>query len=289
MKKKFITNAVVLIMILVLSISLLVHGVSPTTEGNDNKQSQEIIKENEKFNDSDLNGIDDEYILSRQTAIALYHEGYDFYDIEVAKDLAVFCKKTPIELLKIKGKVQYIAIGENDEGNTNLVDSSKTWEEVTDELNIKLEKPTESLNIPAPQIEELKILGLEEHQIEVVFALAFNFNKDYKEIASEFKKGKTEKELEERFSDEKKKESEKNKVNPIQAMKNTEKLLIKQYAITNEDIEICKLNGITNIIDISFAKDVAIKNKISIKKVLELHNKHKQWDKVVEEAEVIGK
>lgn len=258
----------------------------------DNIQVQEverILQENGIPIDTNLTIEEDEYILSRSTALALFDQGYDFYDIEVAKELAKFCAKTPLELLKTKGKSMYVPSEDDEQKNIMLRVQSKSWAEIVEELGIKIEKPTKVLGIAAEKIEELEQQNLDENEIEAVFAMAYNFQKDYQEIASELKRGSTVEELEKRYTEEREAKLRQKKVDEKLAKKNTEKILINKYQITEQDLEKFKKYGITNLVDIAFVKDLAIKSNMNEDQILELKNKYKSWSLVTEKAEVTVK
>jgi len=260
-----------------------------TNEKHDDSKAQEVEKifqENGISIDTEINVEENEYILSRRTALALYDQGYDFYDIEIAKELALFCTKTPLELLQIKGKSVYVSSEDEAQGKVNIENQSKSWAEVVEELGIKLEKPVEALGIPDEKISELKQQNLDDNEIEAVFAMAYNFQKDYREIASELKRGSTIEELEKRYTEERESESRQKRVDAKIAKKNTEKILINKYQITDKDIEKCKKHGITNLVDIAFAKSLAKKSNMNLDQILELKNEHKQWNRVAEKAGV---
>lgn len=220
--------------------------------------------------------------LPKEKQIELYNQGYDFYDIHIAEDLAAMCNKTPQELLELKGKTTY----EARKDGSIYENSGKEWSEIVKELNITLVKPTEALGISDEKLYEMKKQGLSDNEIHQVVILAFNYNQDYKDILKELKNGKKLDELKKIYWEQKMNDSQKRNVSTDVAQKNTEKALKKQYNITDDDIKLCKNNGITNIVDIAVAKDISKQSQKSLQKVLEIKKTKGNWKEVKAEMGV---
>lgn len=218
--------------------------------------------------------------LPRERQIELYNQGYDFYDIHKAEELSALCSKTPEELLAVKGKSKDEISNSKEKGTLAMQQNGKTWDEVIKELNIKYENPTEVLNPLDEQKAKMKGLGLSDQQIGQSISLALNYKKENSEVAAEFKKGKTYEQIEKEYIEERNNVSKSRKVPEAVAKENTEKLLKKQYNITEEDIKKCQQNGTTEIVDIAIAKDMANKNNIKLDKVLEIKKSKKNWSEV---------
>lgn len=215
--------------------------------------------------------------LPRDQELALYNQGYDFYDIEVAENLAGLCEKTPQELLTMKGKTTYTT----DVGS--IKESSKPWSDIVSALKIKLETPTQALGISSAQIDDMKQQGLSEADIEQVAILSFNYKKDYHEILKQITKDTNIESVKKKYWQTRQDDAKKQEPKEI-AKANTEKLLKKQYNITDDDIKKCGQGGLTNIVEIAIAKDIAIKNNIKLDQVLQIENNKKNWQEIRAEA-----
>ena len=246
----------------------------------DAKDIPQLIGEKEETYEEWESRMENSNKLPREKELELYNQGYDFYDIQVAEDLAGLCGKTPEELLELKGKTQYTVEG------GEIKENSTPWSQITSQLNINIQKPTQALGITPEQIEEMKSQGLKEDEIEQVAILSFNYRKDYKDIVNEIKQGKTVKDLKKQYWEKNREEAREKKVSDKDAKENTERVLKKQYNITDEEIEKCKSKGVSDIVEIAMAKDIAIKNNMKLEKVLEIKKDRKDWEKVNEEAEV---
>ncbi|MCX8132307.1 MAG: hypothetical protein N3I35_19710 [Clostridia bacterium] len=216
--------------------------------------------------------------LPREKELELYNQGYDFYDIDRAEQLSLFCDKTPEEILKMKGKTTFI---DKINGDKRAVEEvSRPWNDVIKELDIKAKTPVEELKIPSEQVKEMKNQGLSEQEINEVAIMSFNYKKEYKEIFKNLKKGKTIKELKKMYWEENINASKRKFIPYAQIESDTERILKKQYGITDQEIEKCRQYGIDNIVDIAFAKDLANKNKVKLDKVLNLKKDKKEWKAV---------
>ena len=216
--------------------------------------------------------------LPRDQELALYNEGYDFYDIQVAEDLSGLCDKTPQELLLLKGKATYKTV------DGKIVDSSKPWDDIIKKLNIEFQTPTEALGVTSTQINEMKQKGLSDNDIEQIVILSFSYKKDYNEILTEIEKGKGIDDLKKQYWQNRQDGSKELHISEKKARESTEKLLRKQYNISDADIEKCKKSGITNVVEIAIAKDIANKNNTKLDHVLNIKKNKTNWDDVRKEA-----
>lgn len=210
--------------------------------------------------------------LTQEQVRELYDLGYDFYDIQIAEELAVFCDNTPRELLALKGKTTFEVI----EGEIRE-NSQMQWDDIVELLDIQLVKPTEALGIPESQINAMKSQGLSEKEIQEVTILSFNYNKEYNEILAELKSGSKVDDLKKNYWEERMEESRTSIVPVEVAGKNTEKVLIRQYGITEEDIRLCNENGVASMVDIAVAKDIVNNSEKSLKEVLDSKKTKSNW------------
>lgn len=216
--------------------------------------------------------------LPRDQELALYSQGYDFSDIQEAEYLTGLCEKTPQELLQMKGKTTY----STDSGS--IKDSSKPWSDIISELKIKLQTPTHALGVTSAQINDMKQQGLSDADIEQVALLSFNNKKDYTEIVSEIKQGTSLEDLKKKYWQTRQDDAQKQDVPKDKAKANTEKLLKKQYSITDDEIQKCSEQGITNMVEIASAKDIANKNNVGLDQVLQIKKNKNDWKAVRDEA-----
>ena len=212
--------------------------------------------------------------LPREKELELYDQGYDFYDIQVAKELAGLCGKRPEDLLTLKGKTIF------EVENGNIVDKSKPWDDVIKGLDIKFIKPTDAFGITHSQINEMKQQGLSDRNIQEAAILSFNYKKEYKSILKEIKKGKTVKGLKKEYWEEKNNSLKEQKVSKVKAEENTEKILKRQYNITNDDIKKAKEYGIEKIVDIAMAKGISGDDKVKFEDVLKAKRDKGSWKDV---------
>ena len=213
--------------------------------------------------------------LPREEVIRLYNSGYDFYDISVAESLSMLCNKTPQELLPIKGKTQYIV----NEGS--IQEEEKDWKEIVDQLGIKLQKPTEVLEISQEQTDIIKKQGYTDEEVQMIVITAFNYKVGYNYIIAELKKGKTLDEVNKECWNKRRQDSKKIIVSKDTARKNTKNVLKKQYKITEEDIKLSKDKGITDMVEMAMAKDIASKKKVKLEDVLkEKIKENKSWKEI---------
>lgn len=240
--------------------------------------AQSSSSENDVTYDEWKASMESENKLPREQELALYNQGYDFSDIQEAEDLAVLCGKTPQDLLALKGKRTYSTDG------GSIKDISKPWSDVIKELNITMEAPTQAMGITSDQISDMKQQGLSDADIEQVAVLAFNYHKNYKEILSAIAQGTSVEDLKKQYWQTRHDEAQKQDVSKDKARANTERLLRKQYNITDDDIKTCGTYGINDIVEIALAKDVAIKNNIGLSKVLQLKKTKNNWNDVRNEA-----
>lgn len=302
-KRKFFIKEMGIIIGIICILSVTVFGISLTNINTQKTQNLERNKDKTTANKSiEINGINDFKIytadyqdityeqwkegmegnskkLPREKVLELYNEGYDFYDIATAENLAGLCGKTPQELLELKGKNTYTTV------NGNLIENSNPWENIITQLNIKMQKPTEALGFTKKQIDEMKAQGLNDNDIEQVAVLSFNYKKEYKSILNDLKKGKNIEELKKQYWENNREDSKKQDADPEVAKKNTEKVLRKKYNITDEDINKCRSYGINEIVEIAIAKYVSQENNVGIDKVLELKKSKMNWKTVKEELE----
>ena len=312
-KNKFIISTIIIVSFCILSSVVLAVNLSQNEVNNEQISNDSAIQESKEVSSKTQTNLEDKDVkiltekdvakiisendetyeqwearmegssnkLSRKEELDLYNQGYDFYDIAVAEDLASLCNKTPQELLKLKGKTTFTT------ENGKIEEHSKSWNDIAKQLKIKIQKPTEALGLTDSQINEMKNQGLSNEEIEQAAVLSFNYKKDIKDILTDRKGGKSIKDLKKQYWKKWKEDSEKKSVSKEQAKENTEKLLKKQYGITDDDIKMCNDNGIKNIAEIAIAKNISKKNNVKLEKILKVKKNNKDWKSV--DKEVGGK
>lgn len=127
-------------------------------------------------------------------------------------------------------------------------------------------------------------LSLSDEDIQQIIILSYNYKKDYKEIMESIKKGTTIDELKKQYWQKRNDNSTNKVISEEKTKKNTEKVLKKQYKITDDDIKMCSKYGINDIVEIAMAKDIAEKNNIKLEKVLQIKKTRPRWTDIRKEA-----
>lgn len=218
--------------------------------------------------------------LTHEEELVLYNQGYDFSDITEAEHLSMLSGKTPQEILGMKGKTTFDTEKQADGTSTIVKKEVKTWQQVMDTLGVKDQSITDVLGVSSQQIDDMKRQGLTDAQIQEASALAFNYKKDYKDILKEMKNGKKIEDLQKEYWEENMTSLKNRNTFAQDDQAENEKILKKQYNITDDDIAKCKQYNITSTIEIAYAKDMANKHNVTLEKVLELKKQYNDWNKV---------
>jgi hypothetical protein len=181
-------------------------------------------------------------VLSQEKMIELYNKGYGVRDIEKAAELSPVYGISIDEILEMKGPINY-------KYNTN------------------------STNTP----ENSAIEDTSKNWDDVVVDLEINKAAKEGKINSDYKVSDIKKQLEDL-----RKNPRKPKVKELEESQNQlKKSLVKKYDILDSEINMCKEAGLTEIVEISYAKKVALENNVELEKVLELKKEKSSWIDVV--------
>jgi len=247
--------------------------------------------------------------LSEEEVVGLYDKGYGIFDIKKAEDVASLCGKTPEEILQYKGKTaEFIVLKGNEENGTSqdndkqtkqktegeilqsidtvndythdtsmkIEGTSKSWESVVNGIGIDTSSQAIKIGISEADINSMKSQGLTDNQIIDMAALADQYNKSYKEVWNDFKKGKKLDDLKSQYGEDIKgnstTEDAPQSINDIRIKEKADfdKSVIEQCGITDDEISLCKQYRIDDVLQVAHAKDIAYRNRITLEQVLKM-------------------
>lgn len=224
-----------------------------------------------KKSQNKMNIMKKDVSLTKEKISELYDNGYSLADIEKAEELSVLCGMDTEEILNLKYYRK----------DNVLTTSDKSWEEIEADLCSDKNHAFNKLKIPKDKIKKLKNEHFSNNQIIEAGILALNYEKDYDKIIKDFKSGKTYNQLDKEYWEERNSSSMNKTANKVSDQKELEDSIRNDKEISDEDIELSGKYGITQIIEIGYAKNLAEKYKTSLKNVLELKVKEKNWNDVI--------
>ncbi len=224
-----------------------------------------------KKSQNKMNIMKKDVSLTKEKISELYDSGYSLADIEKAEELSILCGMDVVEVLNFKYYRK----------DNVLTTSDKSWEMIEDDLSSAKNHAFNKLKIPKDKIKKLKNEHFTNDQIIEVGILALNYAKDYDRILKDFKSGKTYNQLDKEYWEERNNDLKNKLANRVSDQKDLENGIKNDYKISDEDIQLGGKYGINQIIEIGYAKNLAEKYKTSLKNVLELKIKEKNWNDVI--------
>lgn len=208
---------------------------------------QKVQSELEKFLDT--------LKLTQEQKIDLFNQGYKIQDIDRAEELALTYGITPEEILKMKSN--------NTDSENKMLTENKTSKALTANNESKIMTTNDGNKTEENSWEDVRVLLDVKKSVQM------------SDLSPEAAK-----QIEADINTHNKKSMSKEMTEDI------EKKLLKANKITDEEIAICKKNGITSNMDMVFAKSFSDKYNTSLQKVLDLKKVKGNWNDVKKELEV---